>query len=130
MTFHLFSGDTYQCGECGAYFIPFSAGLPCPKCAAPAAEFQDFIPEAAAGLMIHKQEYGRYEPGAYFVGGLPEHIFLILTRVFDAGDGSEEFRSAVEHYLDSCNFGDQAYMRPHIQEIAIRVRQQMDHFTL
>ena len=68
----------HRCAGCGAFFIPYEPGLPCPKCAAPAAEAFDFIPQAAASLRFNLQSYGGYLPPAWYVGSLGDHCLRLL----------------------------------------------------
>ena len=126
MTYHPFSLDSYQCTSCQAYFIPFEQGLPCPRCGARAAEFQDFVAEVAAGLRMHKEWYGRYTPGAYFVGSLAEKVFHILCMAFDAAREAEDFQAALEDHLAKIDWGDHLYARDHILQIAVRAKQRLD----
>lgn len=121
MSYHFFSFDTHQCAQCEAFFLPFEQGLPCPRCGSPATEFYDFLTDAIAGLTIHKRQYGRFSPGAFFVGGLAEHVFLLLCNALDAIDGAVDFQDAMRRHLDSCDWGDQAYLRSHVYDIALRI---------
>lgn len=129
MTYHFFSCDTHQCSQCEAFFLPFEQGLPCPRCGEPATEFHDFLAEAIAGLTIHKRQYGRFSPGAFFVGGFAEHVFLLLCNSLDAIDGAANFEEAMRRHLDDCEWGDQQYLRSHVYDIAVRIDKKLREKT-
>jgi len=125
MSYHMFSGETHKCSKCAAFFLPFERSLPCPQCGTPSTEFYDFVSEAVTGLEIHKREYGEYTAGAYFVSGLPEHIFLLLCNAFDVIDGHPDFLTALREHLDGSDWGDQRYMSSHVYDIAVRVKERL-----
>jgi hypothetical protein len=125
MSYHLFTGEAHKCKKCDAYFLPFEHDLPCPRCGTRSTEFYDFVPEAVTGLHAHKQDYGHYSPAGFFVGSLPEHIFLLLCNAFDEIEDHSDFRTALRCYLDSSDWGDQAYLSSHIYDIAIRIRERL-----
>jgi len=121
----MFTGETHKCKKCGAYFLPFEHNLPCPQCGTPSTEFYDFVSEAATGLQIHKRDYGHYSAAGFFVGGLPEHIFLQLCNAFDEIQDHSDFPTALRRYLDGSDWGDQKYLSSHIYDIAVRVREKL-----
>ena len=124
----------HRCAGCGAFFIPYEPGLPCPKCAAPAAEDFDFVPQAAASLRFNLQSYGSYLPPAWYVGSLGDHCLRLLFSAFEAWrtrpDPSESFDSALERKLGAMEWGDQLYMLGHVRDIARRVREELQRTSM
>lgn len=86
MTFHIKKLD-YPCSACGAVFVPFRRGTPCPKCEAPSGEvpeYHDFIEKLAASMRAQKYSSGHFTPDAWYTGSLAEHVQLDCFRTFDA----------------------------------------------
>jgi hypothetical protein len=80
MTVH--DNYTHQCPKCEAYYIPYD-DVPCPRCGLVETERYDFIPIALASVRWNIEMYGFYVPGAWFVGGLGDHLLLILFHIFE-----------------------------------------------
>jgi len=104
-------------------FVPFHKDFKCPNCAEPTNEFFDFIPEIIEAMEYHKKRYGRYMPGAWYVGSLADNIQSIIFRIFDVLEidkpaKPEEF---IITTLDKMNWSDQQYLKNHVKEIALEV---------
>lgn len=126
MTLHV--SFTHECGECGAYYIPYDADVPCPNCGKVEAERFDFIPQAVASMEVNKEEGGCYTTGAWFVGGLGDHLLLLLFGLFDSyeeQEGKQSFSDFVDGYLGNIEWGEQDYLGPHFQGIAMRIHEEM-----
>src|SRR5262249_14641673 len=120
---------THECGGCGAYYIPYDADVPCPRCGLVERERFDYIPQAAASMRYNKEWRGKYMPGAWWIGSLGDHILHVLFGLFDDYEAQQEdiaFESFVDGALADREWGDQDYMRPHIRDIALRVREVLE----
>lgn len=127
MTMHVVY--SHECGACQAYYIPYDADVPCPRCGVVEPDRFDYIPQAAASMRANKQSGGSYTPGAWWVGSLGDHILLQLFGLFD-GFEAQRGQAAFEPYLDDAlgrmQWGDQEYLRSHLRGIALRVREVLD----
>src|ERR1700732_5404702 len=101
MTVH--DSYTHVCSQCAAYYIPFDKDVPCPRCGLVEQERYDFISTAVCSVRWNIQMYGSYVPGAWFVGGLGDHLLLILFYIFERWSKHLErgFAAAVEEELSS-----------------------------
>lgn len=123
MTLHVVY--SHECGGCGAFYIPFDKDVPCPRCGLVEAERFDYIPQAAASMRYNLESGGRYTPGAWWVGSLGDHILHLLFGLFDAYEaqrGQAEFEPFVTDRLARMDWGDQEYLRDHVRDIALCVR--------
>lgn len=122
----------HECPGCGACFIPFEAGLPCPRCGRAAAEAFDFMPQAVASLRFNLDAAGSFLPRAWYVGSLGDHVLKLLFIVFegfrgrDAAAREEPFDAYLDRALGAMRWGDQDYLRTHVRDIARRVRAMME----
>jgi hypothetical protein len=126
MTLHV--TYTHQCGECQAFYIPYDRDVPCPRCGQVEEERFDFIPQAAASMRYNKEWGGSYTPGAWFVGSLGDHLLHLLFGIFDdyvQQPENTDFEQYLAQTLDRLSWGDQDYMRSHVQAIAVRLRQEL-----
>src|SRR5271165_439406 len=122
MTVH--DSYTHECPQCAAYYIPFDEAVPCPRCGLVEQERYDFIPIAVSSVRWNIEMYGSYVPGAWFVGGLGDHLLLIVFYIFERCSKQPErgFAAAVEEELSSRgDWGDQAYLKSHITLLAQRI---------
>lgn len=125
MTLHVVY--THQCGACQAYYIPYDTDVPCPRCGLVEEERFDYIPQAVASMRFNKSG-GTYTPGAWWVGSLGDHLLMLLFGLFDsyeAQQGQAAFESFLDNALQRMEWGDQEYMREHLQGIALRVREEL-----
>lgn len=124
MTVH--ASYTHHCPACAAFYIPFDS-VPCPRCGLLEKERDDFIPLAVTSVRWNMEMYGSYVPGAWFVGGLGDHLLLILFHIFERwkekpGAG---FQSAIDEELSPGDWGDQLYLKDHVALMAQRVYEEM-----
>lgn len=126
MTVH--DSYTHECPQCAAYYIPFDKDLPCPRCGLVEEERYDFIPTAVCSVRWNIEMYGSYVPGAWFVGGLGDHLLLMVFYIFERWRKQPErgFPPAIEEELSSRgDWGDQAYLKTHIGLLARRIYDEM-----
>ena len=121
MTMHVVY--SHQCANCKAYYIPYDADVPCPRCGRVEAERFDYIPQAAASMRFNRESYGSYTPGAWWVGSLGDHILRLLFGLFDAhaAPPGQPFEQFLDQRLAQMEWDDQEYMRDHLRGIALRV---------
>jgi hypothetical protein len=127
MTMHVVY--SHECPTCKAFYIPYDSDVPCPRCGAVEKERFDYIPQAVDSMRINKQMGGTYTPGAWWIGSLGDHILSVLFGLFDgykAQEGQMAFEPFIENALERMKWGDQDYLRTHIQGIALRVREGLD----
>lgn len=112
----------HKCEKCGALYIPYDAGVPCPNCGLVEAERFNYIAEAAASLRFNKEE-GSYRPAVWWVGSFGDHILSVLFGLFDEYENTrpENFAAFAAEWLSSKNWGDQQYLQGHILGIAVRL---------
>jgi hypothetical protein len=119
----------HQCPSCAAHYIPYDYDVPCPKCGTVETGRFDFIPKAAASASLNAMRAGCYVPPAWYVSGLADHILWIVFSVLEEhrtnadGQGIAEFATEM---LGRMQWGEQIYLRDHVQGIVCRVRQQLD----
>jgi len=126
MTVH--DSYTHECPRCAAYYIPFDQDVPCPRCGVVEEERYDFIPTAVGSVKWNIEIDGSYVPGAWFVGGLGDHLLLIVFTIFERWNKQQErgFPAAVEEELSSRgDWGDQTYLKPHIALLARRIHDEI-----
>jgi hypothetical protein len=125
MTLHVVY--THQCGACQAFYIPYD-DVPCPRCGQTEAERFDYIPQAAASMRYNKETGGSYTPPAWWVSSLGDHILSLLFALFDGFSERHQHRSFDEYLsarLNEMTWGDQEYLKGHLEGIARRVRQEL-----
>jgi hypothetical protein len=125
MTMHVVY--SHECENCKAYYIPYDADVPCPRCGRVEVQRFDYIPQAAASMRVNKMSGGRYAPGAWWVGSLGDHILRLLFGLFDTyeAEKGQVFEQFLDQRLAQMQWGDQEYMRDHLRGIALRVRQEL-----
>lgn len=125
MTVH--DSYTHECPQCAAYYIPFDDAVPCPRCGLVEEERYDFIPTAVASVRWNIDMYRSYVPGAWYIGGLSDHLLLIVFYIFDRWSKQPDrgFAIAVEDQLSSRDWGEQAYLKSHIASMALRIYDEM-----
>lgn len=85
MSYHI-NAKEYQCKKCSYIFIAYSKGLGCPECETPEAsdgEEYNFMNKLAWSMRVHKAQYGRYTPGAWFKGCLSDWLQSACFEAFD-----------------------------------------------
>lgn len=87
MTVHIDDIPDYQCHACGKAYIPYYKDFPCPNCNAVSEEFFELIPQIVTSLKIHKRNYGRFTPGAWYEDSLVEKIQYYVFGVLDLAEG-------------------------------------------
>jgi hypothetical protein len=126
MTMHVVY--SHECGGCKAFYIPYDAEVPCPRCGIVELERFDYIPLAAASMRVNKDHGGSYTPGAWWVGSLGDHILSVLFGLFDsyeAQQGQVAFEPFLDDALQRMQWGEQEYLRGHVRGIAMRVRAEL-----
>lgn len=126
MTLHVVY--SYNCPECDANYIPYAAGVVCPRCGSDATETFDYIPQAAESINYNLALYGSYMPIAWWVGSLGDHILHILFPIFEdfrLQNATTDFSEFASIQLDAADWGDQTYLRDHIISIAVLVYDEM-----
>ncbi len=122
MTLHI--PYSHQCGSCQAFYIPYDETVPCPRCGTVETERFPYIPQAAGSVRFNLDSYGSYVPPAWYTGSLGDHILYILFNLFEGhrqqGE-SVDFTEFSAIMLGRMDWGDQAYLRQHVQDIALRV---------
>jgi hypothetical protein len=127
MTMHVVY--SHECSGCQAYYIPYDADVPCPRCGLVEEERFDYIPQAAQSMRYNRMDGGSYTPGAWWVGSLGDHILMLLFGMFDAYEAVRDeapFEQFLDQRLAQMQFGDQEYLRAHLRGIALRVREALD----
>jgi hypothetical protein len=71
--------------------------------------------------------YGSYVPGAWFIGGLGDHLLWIVFHIFERWREHPEsgFEDAVERELSPRDWGDQVYLKNHVALMAQRIDEEM-----
>jgi hypothetical protein len=126
MTVH--ASYTHQCPACEAFYMPFDQ-VPCPWCGLIEKERDEFfIPLAVSSVRWNIQMDGSYVPGAWFVGGLGDHLLLIVFYIFERWREHPEhdFPDAVEKELSPRDWGDQAYLKNHVATMSERILQELN----
>ena len=125
MTVH--DSYTHQCPQCQAFYIPYDQ-VPCPRCGLVEHERYDFIPIAVASVQWNIERYGSYVPGAWFIGGLGDHLLLILFQIFERwkSNPGAGLNRAIEEELLPRDWGDQAYLGSHVAAMARRVFEELE----
>jgi hypothetical protein len=118
---------THECPQCAAYYIPYDSDVPCPRCGLVEKERYDFIPIAVASVRWNIEMYGSYVPGAWFVGGLGDHLLLILFHVFERWRNNSQagFENAIKEELTPREWGEQEYLEKHLAAMARRIYREM-----
>jgi len=57
----------YVCHSCSGDYIPYQETFPCPFCGTTSTKYFDFIPEVVNNLLIHKKEFGYFEPAQWTI---------------------------------------------------------------
>jgi hypothetical protein len=125
MTLHV--PYTHQCPDCGAFYIPYG-DVTCPRCGRWEPERFDFIPRAADSVLFNLQRYGSYEPAAWWVGGLGDHLLSLLFSILERHrrDPSRPFAAVARAAVEAMDWGDQAYVKEHFYGIAVRVYEEIE----
>jgi len=120
MTIHV--NYDHQCPQCQAYYIPYDAQVPCPKCGLVEKERFDFIEQAAESMRFNISN-GSYTPAAWWIGSFGDHILSLLFPLFDAyeEDRPADFMVFAADQLGKMDWGDQSYLKEHVLGIAVRL---------
>ena len=114
----------HQCDSCGADYVPYDQGVPCPRCGQVESERFDFVPWAAASLLANRRETGSYLPRGWAIMTLGDQILRLLFGLLDAHERvgpDADFRGFADGWLADIDWGERNYLRAHVQGIAERV---------
>ena len=131
MTLHINKPD-FKCSKCKTVFIPHKIGIKCPKCnnevKEDISEYLNFIKNLVGSMRVHKMQYGRYHPGAWYVGSMSDHIQSLIFQIFDSMEYDSEKNKEKEYLSKSIDEikwkdekGDQEYLKDYVKEIAFEV---------
>ncbi len=126
MTLHVVY--SYDCPQCQAHYIPYAAGVVCPRCGAASTETFNYIPQAAQSISYNLERYGTYIPPAWWVGSLGDHILSVMFPVFEqfrVQSATSDFSEFALMRFSAMNWGDQLYLRGHVITIATLVYDEM-----
>lgn len=126
MTLHVVY--SYSCPQCQAHYIPYTADVVCPRCGAASTETFNYIPQAAQSINYNLARYGSYQPPAWWVGSLGDHILNVMFPVFERfrlQESTTDFSEFALMSLSAMNWGDQLYLRDHVVTIAGLVYDEM-----
>jgi hypothetical protein len=87
-----------------------------------------FLDEIAAGLRIHRLEYGSYTAGAYYCGSTAEDVFHYVCQLLDAIEESKRDapnEPAAASILDREEWGDEEYLKSYFQLLLDRVLERL-----
>ena len=126
MTNHI--SYSHRCPRCEAHYIPYDQDVACPRCGLLESGRYDFIPQALSSMVYNKQTGGQYTPEVWWVGSLGDHILNVLFGLFDAFEQSlsGSFEQFARRYLASMHWGEQGYLRGHIEGIALRIQAELE----
>ena len=121
MTYH--SNYNFTCSVCGLNYIPFKAGVKCPKCGSEPKETYDIISEAIGAWFYHAELYGQGTPPFYAVTSLGDH-YIHLSCIFLDKYVVEKFgkkrKISIEQFTDEFlpkfNFQGHEYLKSHYRE--------------
>ena len=113
----------HQCSKCEAYYIPYEKGIVCPNCSAEENEVFDVVSRLVESANYQMSTTGMYEPLAWWIGSLGDHIALLVFKSLDKFYNQEEkdFMEIAEIYFNSTDWGSQQYLKNHIRDIANKV---------
>jgi len=131
MTLHINKPD-FKCSKCKTVFIPYKIGIKCPKCnnevKEDISEYLNFIKNLVGSMRVHKMQYGRYHPGAWYVGSMSDHIQSLIFQIFDSMEYDSEKNKEKEYLSKSIDEikwkdekGNQEYLKGYVKEIAFEV---------
>ena len=128
MTLHI-SYD-HQCRVCGADYIPYDEGVPCPRCGTVEQErLGFFISLAASSAGYNSRMYGSYGPAAWYIGSLADRILLLVFGVLEEhrmDPNGRAFTDVAKEMLEKMDWRAQPYLRDHVHAIAVRVYEQLN----
>ena len=131
MTLHIKKPD-FKCSKCKTIFIPYKIGIKCPKCnnevKEDISEYLNFIKNLVGSMRVHKMQYGRYHPGAWYVGSMSDHIQSLIFQIFDSMEYDSEKNKEKEYlssFIDKIKWeeeqSNQKYFKDYIKEITFEV---------
>ncbi|MCG2699618.1 hypothetical protein L6274_00970 [Candidatus Parcubacteria bacterium] len=128
MTLHI-KKPNFKCSQCGAIFVPYKKGIKCPKCGIEIkediSEHLNFIDMLAGSMKVHKMQFGRYFPGAWYVGSMSDHIQSLIFQTFDSMECDSEHGKEKEYLSNLINKmkceNDREYFKNYLKEIAFKV---------
>jgi len=110
----------HQCPECKAYYIPYSDTVVCPNCGFKEDAVYNIIPRLVDSARYQKDRMGRYTPAAWWVGSFGDHVALIIFKLLDrcSFQKEEDFDAIASKFFDNSSWGEQQYLKGHIQDMA------------
>lgn len=118
----------YQCPRCQSFLLPYKRGILCPNCDmavddADTTKYLDVINSIAGSMELHKAEHGTYFPGAYATLDFMDYMQGVIYRIFDSMEKAkpENEEQYLMDLLDKIGWGNQAYLKSHIEDIALEI---------
>ncbi len=115
----LHSLHDYACHACREPYIPFAAGVRCPRCdEAPAETFEEFLEEVRGILELVWHAHGRWVPPANPMSTLGDHyVWLLAGALARAGleftMQEDDVAGQAEKAAAQVHLGAKEYLRPH-----------------
>lgn len=123
MTYHIRKPD-YECPQCHSTFIPFRDNIPCPNCKINTnePEYYDFIKELAGSMKVHKLEFGRFTPSAWFSNSFVAYIQMLCFELYDRLEvvHPKDEREWLVYTISGIKFEDR-YLEKHVRDIMLAV---------
>lgn len=73
----------YICPSCKNAYIPYQEDFPCPFCGTISTKYFDFIPQIVNNLLVHKKEFGCFEPAQRTIKSTNDEIQDVVFHVLD-----------------------------------------------
>lgn len=83
MIIHITNIPDYYCPKCGKAYIPYEQNYPCPFCGAENTKYFDFISLIVNNLLIHKKEFGSFEPAQRTITSNSDDVQDIVFHLLD-----------------------------------------------
>lgn len=75
--------NDYVCPSCNSVYIPYEEDFPCPRCGTESTKYFDFIPLIVNNLLIHKKEFGCFEPAQRTIRSSNDEVQDIVFHLLD-----------------------------------------------
>lgn len=73
----------YTCPSCNSAYIPYEEDFPCPFCGAESTKHFNFITEIVNNLLIHKKEFGHFEPAQRTIRSTNDEVQDVVFHLLD-----------------------------------------------